>query len=340
MHPIGNIDASAFPVDQEFANNIRQSIENRYEDLTAPCLKLWHFNDGGESRVGSGKSVLFTFHETSLPTATERNIAAVHDAVCVSSTYTKNNFAAENFHFVPLGVDPDFRVLANPKKLIGRTHWGLVGKWEHRKHTKAIIKAWLAKYGGNDKHHLSCLVFNPFFNEQTMKGEILDAMGGKQYHNIQFLDRMPQNAMMNDFINSIDIDLSGLSGAEGWGLCAFNATALGKWSIVLNATSHKDWANEDNSILVEPNGTAPLVDGVFFREGAHFNQGAFYTWDAADVANAFEKAEKAASSVNSNGLLLQRTHTWSNTVDKLIEILKPSSDDFDDFTKERGVAYQ
>ena len=54
-----------------------------------------------------------------------------------------------------------------------------------------------------------------------------------------------------------------MSGAEGWNLPAFNATALGKWSIVLNSSSHTDWANSDNSILVEPNGTETAEDGNF-----------------------------------------------------------------------------
>ena len=39
---------------------------------------------------------------------------------------------------------------------------------------------------------------------------------------------------VNILINNIDIDLSGLSNGEGWNLPAFNATALGKWSIVSN----------------------------------------------------------------------------------------------------------
>lgn len=321
-HPIGNIDLSAFEQNPQIIEKLKRSLDNRYTDLQAPCLKLWHFNDGGETRVGTGKSVLFTFHETSSPTDTEKSIAKIHDNVCVSSNYTKDAFQMDNFRFVPLGFDPDFRVLDNPKKLIGRTHWCIVGKWEHRKHTKKIIKLWLKKYGNNNKHHLSCLVFNPFFNEATMRGEIMDATDGKQYHNIQFLNRMPQNAMVNDFLNSIDIDLSGLSGAEGWGLCAFNATALGKWSIVLNATAHKDWATQDNCILVEPNGQAILEDGVFFKSGGQFNQGAFYTWDENCVLSAMEKAEQLVGKTNTNGLNLQNTHTWQNTTNTLLELLK------------------
>lgn len=322
FHPISNIDVSAFPIEQEMADKIKASINAKFDDLEAPVLKLWHFNDGGENRVGKGKSHLFTFHETSEPTDIEKKIAAVHDKVIVSSSYTKQNFNMDHFRFVPLGFDPDFHVLANPRKLNGgRVHWGLVGKWEHRKHTKKIIQTWLKKYGNDPKHHLTCVVMNPFFHENIMRGEIQSALQGQQYNNISFQAHMPQNAMMNDFLNSIDIDLSGLSGAEGWGLCSFNATALGKWSIVLNATSHKDWATKDNSILVEPDDFVDLDDGVFFRKGAPFNQGKFFTWNEETALAAMELAEKKFGVVNSNGLNLQKTFSYSNTVDQILTII-------------------
>ena len=73
---------------------------------------------------------------------------------------------------------------------------------------------------------------------------IAQALEGKTYGNINFLPRLGTNSEVNEMLNSIDIDLSGLSGAEGWNLPAFNSTCLGKWSMVLNCTSHKDWAND------------------------------------------------------------------------------------------------
>ena len=84
-----------------------------------------------------------------------------------------------------------------------------------------------------------------------MNQAVSQALEGKRYGNINFLPYLKTNSEVNDFLNAIDIDLSGLSGGEGWNLPSFNATALGKWSIVLNATSHTDWATQSNSILVE-----------------------------------------------------------------------------------------
>ena len=120
-------------------------------------------------------------------------------------------------------------------------------------------------------------------------------------------------------MNAIDIDLSGLSGAEGWNLPAFNATALGKWSVVLNATSHKDWATPENSLLVEPNGTVPSADGRFFHQGSDFNQGVFYTFDEDAVIAKMKEAEAVCKTENTKGLELQESFSYSNTLDKILD---------------------
>ena len=63
-----------------------------------------------------------------------------------------------------------------------------------------------------------------------------------------------------------------MSGAEGWGLPEFQSTAIGKHSVILNATGYKQWANEENSTLVEPSGKQPIYDNTFFKEGSQFNR--------------------------------------------------------------------
>ena len=109
---------------------------------------------------------------------------------------------------------------------------------------------WISKYGNNNKYQLSICVTNPFFKPEEMNAVLSNCFQGKRYTNINILPYLQKNSEVNDLINSLDIDLTGLSGAEGWNLPAFNATCLGKWSIVLNETSHKDWSNENNCISV------------------------------------------------------------------------------------------
>ena len=88
--------------------------------------------------------------------------------------------------------------------------------------------------------------------------------------------------------------------------------------MVLNATSHKDWATDKNSILLEPSGEITSVDGVFFHEGADFNQGTFHTWTEEEALLAMGKAEEKAGQINTEGQKLAEKFTYANTVDTIL----------------------
>ena len=129
---------------------------------------------------------------------------------------------------------------------------------------------------------------------------------------------MQTNSEVNDYLNSIDIDLGGLSGAEGWNLPSFNATALGKWSVVLNATAHKDWATKDNSILIEPSSLKDCYDDIFFKKGQAFNQGQFFDITDEEMENAILKSVSYAKTPNPEGLNLQKEFTYEKTVETIL----------------------
>ena len=154
-----------------------------------------------------------------------------------------------------------------------------------------------------------------------MKGLINQTLEGNHYNNINFLPHLATNSEVNEYLNSIDIDLGGLSGGEGWNLPSFNATCLGKWRIVLNSTSHKDWANKDNSILIEPSGEMAVSDGVFFTDNQAFNQGTFYTWTEDEAISAMELAESKMGQVNTEGVKMGDKLTYENTVDSILSII-------------------
>ena len=142
-------------------------------------------------------------------------------------------------------------------------------------------------------------------------------------NNINILPYVATNSEVNDILNSVDIDLSGLSGAEGWGLPAFNCTCLGKWSVVLNATSHKDWATRDNAILVEPSGLIEAYDNTFFKKGGEFNQGEIYDFNDDEAMQAIEKAVAFAENkvVNTAGIETGQKFTYKNTVSQICDTI-------------------
>jgi hypothetical protein len=292
--PIGNkLDLSAFDkASDDLKKWITSSYNERLSNLSRdnPSLKMWHLNSS-EARVGS------------------------HAENCFKSS------SCENTKYIPIGLDPDIHDTGKVY-LKGKVSFGLVGKFEKRKHTSRILKLWAEKYGNNNEYQLTCCINNPFFKEDQMKAAISNALDHKTYTNINFLPYLKTNSEMNELYNAIDINLSGLSGAEGWNLPAFNSTCLGKWSIVLNATSHKDWANTNNSILVEPSGEEKIYDEVFFKEGQDFNQGNLNCFSDEDFNKATDKAVSLHGKSNSQGLELSKEFNYKNTVNKLLKLLK------------------
>ena len=151
--PIGNkIDLKAFDkLDKGFKSWLSDSYENRFSNLSKdnPSLKMWHFN-GSESNMGR-KSFLYTFYETDQPTNAEVNICQMQSKTFFSSSHANQCFKAkgcDNTEYIPIGFDKDFHE-TNKTYLTDRVLFGLVGKFEKRKHTERIIKLWAEKYGDN-----------------------------------------------------------------------------------------------------------------------------------------------------------------------------------------------
>lgn len=325
IFPSGEVDIGAFNPKDDFVAWLKDGLARARKEYTRniPSLRLWHIN-GAESRI-SDRQVLFTFHETDEPTNEEVNIVNNQDFTFFSSTYSKNNFelfGAKNIDNVALGFDEDIKTDSNRKMSPAITHWLLVGKWEMRKNTALIIKTWIRKYGNNPSHALTLLVFNPFLhraNPQAHAGLFNSVFDGKpKPFNVNIFNPLQTNEEVNQTYNSADIDLSGFSNAEGWGLPSFNMTGLGKWSIVTDCSAHRDWATLENSILVKPNGKQPVYDGVHFSKGQPFNQGNFFLFDENQLSRAMDTAETKAKIENIEGLKLREKFTYSQTVDKLL----------------------
>ena len=310
-------------LDEDFVTWLENSIKYKFHNVSKdkPSLHLWHLN-GAERRV-TPKQYLLSFFELDQPTFTEKKIADLQEKVFLSNPEAVeafNKLGCSNVEFVPMGFDNDLSVINNASKMVeGKTHFVLMGKFEKRKHTKEIIETWIKKYGNNNKYLLSCCVVNPFLKHEQMNALLSDILDGKHYTNVNFLPHLKTNSEVNHLLNSADIDLTGLSGAEGWNLPAFNSTALGKWSLVYNHSAHKAWANEKNSILLEPKGKERAADGLFFTEEGNFNIGNICSFDADQVTAAMEEAETKVGQVNEEGLKLQDDFSYAKTLEIILE---------------------
>ena len=318
----GNSDFNSFDkLDKDFFEWLKQSSINANSKVKKdiPSFKLWHLN-GSHHRIGQ-KQALYTFYELSQLTESEINLAKLQDKVYLPNKYSADLFKEKgvNASVLPLGFDEDFKKTEGGKLNPEVVHFGLMGKFEKRKHTEKIIKLWLSKFGNDNKFQLTVCVTNPFIDKKEMNDILSNCLSGKRYSNINFLSFLKTNSEVNQLLNSIDIDLTGLSGAEGWNIPAFNASCLGKWSIVLNETAHKDWANNKNSILVESDGKIPAYDGKFFIEGQQFNQGDIFTWDSDVVSQAMDTAVSKKGQINTEGEKLKEEFSYSRSVDRLLK---------------------
>lgn len=323
---IGNVDLSTQPEDHEFAGWINHCINKgpRSYKRTTPCVKLWHLN-GSHNRI-SDKTILISFVETDSPTETELNIVRNNNKVLFTCNYTTNifkDFGADNVYTIPLGFDRwNFKV-ANRPGIDDRTVWFLGGKFElMRKRTGKVLNAWARKFGNDRNHMLHAAVYNPFLNQQDNQTLINQALENKKYWNIQFFGYLKTNAEYNALLNVSNIVLA--MGTECFGLPEFQSVALGKHALVLNAAGYKEWATNENSVLINPSSKIPVYDNIFFRKGLDYNQGSVFDWD---IENFFEATNKVIERVkndpvNHEGLKLQEKFSYKNTVDAILKHLE------------------
>jgi len=288
-----------------------------------PTFKLWHIN--GSLSSCSRDQTLFTFYEVDSPTKTEVNILKNQKNVLVSSNYTKNtfeNYGCLNVSYCPLGFDSDSFRDNEKQKNDDTVVFGLAGKLEKRKQHHKVLTSWAKKYGNNRKYMLNCAIKNPFLTNDQNSATIASVLGNNNYFNINVLDFMPTNHLYNDYLNSNNI-IIGMSAAEGWGLPEFQSACIGKHAVILNAHAYKDWADAENSVLVNPESKIKCYDGVFFKEGSEFNQGSYFDWNEDEFIFACEEAEKRfnGNPVNLAGKKLAEKFTWSNTVDIILKTL-------------------
>jgi len=316
---IGNVDLNTQEEDSNFSSWVQQCVNKAYKEhsRSTPSLKLWHIQES-MSRL-SEKQALFTFHELDELTESEVNTLNQQSLVITPSSFSKDlmqesgvkevlqmNLPFDNFSFKKLD-----KVFFND----GRVNWILGGKLEQlrKRHTK-VIQTWIKKYGGNMKHHLNLAIHNPFLTPEEQNKAYHDIVQGQRVPNIQFLGYIAKNLLYNDFLNSADVVIG--MGNESWGLPEFQATAMGAHAIIGNYAGHKDWANTNNAVLVDPSEKIRAVGDKFFREGGIFNQGNLYDFGEEQFLAACNTVVKRVeiNKTNTAGLKLQEF-----TVDKFTD---------------------
>ncbi len=316
-----NIDWSTFDkVDENFKNYTNSSFNdfNKRFNINDKSFRVWHVN-GSHQKLSKTQNSLLTFHELDSLTDEEVNILNSFDNVFVTSNFSKNIF--EDFGvkskviYAPLGIDTDvFFSLNQPRPFKDIIVFSIFGKWEKRKRTTQTIQAWISKYGNNHKYKLHCYITNPFFKPEQMNAIYSQIFNNQNKpFNVDLFPYLPNNSVLNSAYNSTDIVLD-MSGGESISLPSLNCVAMGKHAVVHYNSAIRDWANEENSILVKSNGKEPVYDGIFFHPNSKFNCGNIYTYNNDDFINGCELAIKRFESkqVNEKGKELVKSYSFEN----------------------------
>lgn len=322
---IGQPEVSNAPEERLYAEWLSKCSAKADErhNRANPCVKLWHIQNSLESF--SRDQYLYTFYELDQPTAREINILRNQKKVLMPSSHFTDMFATYGIDTlaVPLGFDKNSFSKVDVKYGDDRICFGLAGKLEKRKNHLKILRAWAKKYGNRRDIFLNCAIFNHFMKPEDQSALIGQALEGKKYFNINFINWMDTNAEYNQFLNASHIILA-MSGGESWGLPEFTSVAIGKHCVGLHAHGYKEWMNAENSILLSPSGKTPAYDGLFFKEGHPFNQGNIYDFSESEFLDACDVAisKAKANPINTEGEKLQEKFTWEKTTNAIIAAIK------------------
>lgn len=319
-------DVSAQVPDNEFNQKLAGCIGNAQQRWSreGKTLRLWHIQSSLESLSKQGNHLL-TFHELDQLTPSELNILRQQAKVYVTSTFSQNVFSQFGItaEYLPIGFDHhNFKVLEKRPLIDGVMQFLLPGKAEQRKGTYQVLRTWAKRYGNNAAYRLNCAIHNHFLDAGRAAALLTEALGGQHYWNIQFLPWAPDNATYNVTLQSSQIVIA-MSGGEGRDLPCYHATAMGAWPVAMRAHAFMDYLNDDNAVLVSPNGKRPAADGVHFASGVPFNQGNIFTFDDDAFIAGCEEAEKRVQSkgLNTKGLELQQLG-YQQAADILLRDLK------------------
>lgn len=324
-----NPDLSAQVVDPIFEQRLQVAImtaHHRY-NRRAPAFRSWHIGSSIGSLSVRGNHLL-TYMELDQLTPSEINVLKQQEKVYVSSRFTQKVFSEYGVAstYIPLGFDGhNFRQLTQRPKIDGAISFLLPGKIEKRKGSMQVLRAWAKRYGNNPAYRLNCAMHNHFVPPEKQGAMIAEALEGRQYWNIVFHPWIPDNATYNSLLQSSEIVIS-MSGGEGRDLPCYHATAMGAWPVAMRAHAYLDYLNDENAVLVNPNGKQPAADGIHFGQNGPFNNGNIFTFNDEEFIAGCEAAEQKVKTVglNTAGMELQKT-TYTEAVDIILADLKSAS---------------
>lgn len=317
------VDIRLFPIGtptletEEFKQSVIEDItKQQIFDKSDPCFKIWHQFDLA-NRIGNGKYAALTFFETDKLKPTEKQMINNTDVILVASNWAKNilvdNGVTTPVVVCPLGIDPSiFNNAVNDTVKKDDTKYVFlnVGKWEIRKGHDLLVEIFNDAFTEQDNVELWMVNHNPFLSSEENLKWVNLYKNSKLGSKIQIIQRLSTH---NDLAKVIAMSDCGIfpARAEGWNNEVPEFMAVNKPVILTNYSAHTEYANNDNSFLLDIDGLEPAKDDRFFDGYGNWANLSDNFYEQAIEKMRYVYKNNIRS--NPNGLLTAEKLTWENT---------------------------
>lgn len=275
-----------------------------------------------EPHPGAGPSIgYFVWEGDGLPEDWRAACGRV-DQVWTASTWGRDVLAAAGIAaaVVPEGIDPALfrpdgprlpRLAEDP-----RFKFLSVGKWEERKFSAQLVRAFDAEFHDDSGVVLVLGCGNPFIKDFDLRRE-LAALGLRRPEGILGLQRTADHGVLGQVYRSCDAFVAP-SRAEGWGLPICEAMACGLPTITTRYSAMTDYAHDGNALLVDAVLVAmPEGDGGRWAEPDIGQVRRHMRWCVAHRAAAAALGHRAATE------MVERW-TWRQAAVTAVGLVPPS----------------
>jgi glycosyltransferase involved in cell wall biosynthesis len=192
-----------------------------------------------------------------------------------------------------------------------------IGKWEYRKQQDQIVEAFSKAFTKSDNVKLYISMDNPFIDISEKKNKYKATLGPK----VNIIDRVKNHAVLARLIQQSYCFVAP-SLAEGWNLPLLESMACGKFTIATNYSGHTEFCDKNTTLLLEPTGKVPALDGMWFRENSKTNCGKWITYDEeqlVDHMRTIYQTYKSGATLNYNAIDKVSDLTWNNAAQRIVE---------------------
>lgn len=298
----------------EFIPYVRDlSLLSQNFDHNAPSLRIAHQFDMATS-IGSGRRIGYTFFEVNKFTSLE-----VHHLRSLDNLIVPSKWAAEVC--VSMGLpDPlvcpagyDNKIFKPVDYLPPSCVFLSVGKWEVRKQQDMIVHAFNRAFNKTDNVSLWMSCDNRFIKSfvDERKKYYKDILGDS----LKLIERVPSHSDLARIMQQSYCFVAP-SLAEGWNLPLLEAMGCGKFTIATNYSGHTEFCNKETTLLIEPTGLQPAVDGMWFKENSPTNCGEWCTYDVDQLIEHMRSVYinyQIGMILNNYGLMWARNFSWEES---------------------------